>query len=168
MSLLSFPQTFYLSSILETRCDFFHFLNALILPTLTLITVILKVLGTVISDQLRSFLEHEVALSVRQYSFRSHRPTGDLLVLTHLIGFTWQSQGNMIPPDISNAFDRVWYGLLLKLPTWFSPSVPSWASNFLGTRTTFVRVNRVLSSRFPVNAGVQIHPLFFFYSLMIC
>lgn len=118
-----------------------------------------KVMETIITHQLLSYLETNQLLSDHQYGFRQARSTGDLLAYsTHVWSSTLDSFGEsrVISLDISKAFDRVWHkGLLSKLPMYgLHPSLITWIGNFLSGRTISVRVDGSLSNPLPISSGV--------------
>ncbi|MBM6549304.1 reverse transcriptase family protein [Streptococcus dysgalactiae subsp. equisimilis] len=126
---------------------------------ISLTSTLSKVMELVIAKQLRSHLERRLLLNDRQYGFRCHRSTGDLLAYVSHMWFSaidHHGESHLVSLDISKAFDRVWHdGLLAKLPTFgFSSNFTSWIRSFLSDRSISVRVDGVLSRALPVNSGV--------------
>jgi hypothetical protein len=112
-----------------------------------------------INIQIVKYLESHHLINDRQYGFRSHRSTGDLLTyVTDLWSRTVEHNGETLAValDISKAFDRVWHaGLLNKLPSFgFPTKLCSWFSSFLSNRSISVAVDGESSETYPVNSGV--------------
>ncbi|XP_045447831.1 uncharacterized protein LOC123656168 [Melitaea cinxia] len=98
-------------------------------------------------------------LSDRQYGFRQHRSTGDLLVYaTHIWSEAIDKHGEALAVslDISKAFDRIWHARLIsKLPSYgIPPGLCTWISDFLSERSIQVVLDGYSSDKKAINAGV--------------
>nr|CAI5828957.1 unnamed protein product [Callosobruchus analis] len=118
-----------------------------------------KVMETVINTQLLNYLDNNNIIHDRQYGFRKHRSTGDLLAyVTHMWNRAIENHGEsrVVALDISKAFDRVWHlGLLAKLAAYgVSSGLCRWLNSFLHDRSLFVVVEGCTSDVFSINAGV--------------
>ena len=94
-----------------------------------------------------------------QYGFRSSRSTADLLtVALDRIARAFNRSGatRAVALDISKAFDRVWYGVLLhKLKLYgISGQIFGLISSFIINRLLRVVLDGKSSQEYPVNAGV--------------
>lgn len=126
---------------------------------IALVPIISKVMEKLINEQLLKYLESSNIISDRQYGFRKHRSTGDLLAyVTHLWTRAIESYGESraVALDISKAFDRVWHdGLLCKLTAYgLPPTLLRWLSSFLKERSIRVGIDGHFSEKFKINAGV--------------
>nr|CAI5856361.1 unnamed protein product [Callosobruchus analis] len=124
-----------------------------------LFSIMSKVMETVINTQLLEYLENNNIIRDRQYGFRKHRSTGDLLAyVTHMWNRAIENHGEsrVVALDISKAFDRVWHErLLAKLAAYGLPSsLRQWLNSFLNARSLSVVVEDCSSDVFPINAGV--------------
>ncbi|VEN39160.1 unnamed protein product [Callosobruchus maculatus] len=115
-----------------------------------LLSIMSKVMETVINTQLLKYLDNNNIINDRQYGFRKHRSTGDLLAyVTHLWNGAIDNHGEsrVVVLDISKAFDRLAaYGL--------PPGLRQWLNSFLKDRSLFVVVEGCSSDVFSINAGV--------------
>nr|CAI5864641.1 unnamed protein product [Callosobruchus analis] len=110
-----------------------------------LLSIMSKVMETVINTQLLKYLDNNNIIHDRQYGFRKHRSTGDLLAyVTHMWNRAIENHGEsrVVALDISKAFDRVWHeGLLAKLAAYgLPPGLRQWLNSFLNDRSLFVVV----------------------------
>nr|CAI5862375.1 unnamed protein product [Callosobruchus analis] len=124
-----------------------------------LLSIMSKVMEAVINTQLLKYLDNNNILHDRQYGFRKHRSTGDLLAyVTHMWNRAIENHGasRVVAVDISKAFDRVWHeGPLAKLAAYgLPPGLRQWLNSFLNDRCLFVAVEGCSSAVFPINAGV--------------
>ncbi|VEN45444.1 unnamed protein product [Callosobruchus maculatus] len=121
--------------------------NSVIRPArpVALLSIMSKVMDTVINIQLLKYLDNNNIINNRQYGFRKHRSTGDLLAyVTHLWNRAIDNHGEscVVARDISKAFDRVWHDeLLVKLAAYgLPPGLRQWLNSFLNDRSLFVAV----------------------------
>ena len=126
---------------------------------IAIISIMSKIMETIITMQLLTFLETNNLLSYSQYGFRKARSTGDLLAYSlHVWSSALESfyESRVISLDISNAFDRVWHkGLLAKLPMFgVHHTLIKWIGSFLSDRSIAIRVDGFLSNLHSINAGV--------------
>jgi hypothetical protein len=126
---------------------------------ISLVSVISKVMETVINKQLLSHLERNSLLSDHQFGFRSERSTADLLCLvTDKMYQSLEGHGetNVIAADISKAFDRVWHlGIASKFPSYgIHQSTTIWSKSLLNDRQIRAMVDGTQSDFFKINAGV--------------
>jgi len=71
---------------------------------------------TILNRKLMKYLESKNLLNDRQYGFRPHRSTGDLLTyISQKLNSTLHGSGEacIVALDISKAFDRVWHPALI-------------------------------------------------------
>ena len=83
-----------------------------------LLFVLSKVIEKLVNNRIVDDLEKSGFFSDFQYSFRSSRSTSDLLtVVSDRISRAFNRSGatRAVTPDISTAFDRVWYSIAITL-----------------------------------------------------
>ena len=123
-----------------------------------------------INEQVLRHLESNKLIHDRQYGFRQHRSTGDILAyVTHIWNKTLEAgkETLAVALDISKAFDMVWHkNLLAKLiSVGLEPKLCKLFESFLSDRSIKVVVDGIASSSFHTNAGVPqgsvISPTFF-------
>jgi hypothetical protein len=126
---------------------------------ISLLSIISKVMESIINDYLRKHLFGSSLISQHQYGFRPKHSTLDLLTSTTQ---GWEnaldkgSEVGIIALDISRAFDRVWHkGLLTKLMSLgIGGQLYRWLRDFLSGRSIRVVLNGQVSSTAKINAGV--------------
>lgn len=139
---------------------FFLFRNMVIFLThdyqlVALTSVISKVFETVISGQLRPFLERGGWLIDLQYRFRLSRSAGDLsVVISHSRSTVLNDRGETHPisQDISKSFDRVLDECLLSKLYSFGFG---WMSCLLNKRANSVRNDGILFQSFFMNIHLR-------------
>ncbi len=114
---------------------------------------------SIINRKIQKHLSISELLSNRQYGFRKELSTGDLLsLLTDSWSFSLSRFGETfsVAMDISKTFDRVWHkSLLSKLPSFgFYPSLCSFISSFLSSRSISAVVDGHCSSPKSINSGI--------------
>nr|CAI5829594.1 unnamed protein product [Callosobruchus analis] len=124
-----------------------------------LLSIMSKVMETVINTQLLKYLHNNNIKHDRQYGIRKHRSTGDLhAYVTHMWNRAIENNGEsrVVALDISKAFDRVWHeGLLAKLAAYgLTTGLRQWLNSFQNDQSLFVVVKGCSSDVFPINAGV--------------
>nr|CAI5837953.1 unnamed protein product [Callosobruchus analis] len=125
----------------------------------TLLNIMSKVMETVINTQVLNHMDNNNIIHDRQYGFRKHRSTGDLLAyVTNMWNRAIENHGESraVELDISKAFDRVWHlGLLAKLAAYgVSSGLCRWLNSFLHDRSLFVVIEGCTSDVFSINARV--------------
>ena len=126
---------------------------------ISLLSIISKVMESIINDHLRKHLFSLNLISKHQYGFRPKHSTLDLLTCTTQ---NWEKaldkghEVKVVALDISRAFDSVWHnGLLSKLmAVGVGGYVYRWIRNFLQDRFIRVVVNGRESTAASINAGV--------------
>ena len=112
-----------------------------------------------INEQVLRHLESNKLIHDRQYSFRQHRSTGDILAyVTHIWNKTLET-GNetlAVALDISKAFNMVWHkNLLAKLTSvGLTPKLCKLFESFLSDLGIKVVIDGISSSSFHTNAGL--------------
>ena len=126
---------------------------------ISLLPIVSKVFERLLNDHLVSHLENLGLFCDKQYGFRKHRSTADLLtVITERFFRALNRLGGarVIALDISKAFDKVWHsGLLHKLQSYGvkGPLLDIIAS-FLSNRKIKVVLDGAASSIYSINSGV--------------
>ena len=121
-----------------------------------------KVMDSIQSEHLLSYLNRNHALNKHQFGFLPDRSTVTQLVYvvdTWLRALDNGEQTSTIFMDFQKAFDRVWHATLLhklstSVPVGVLPKSISWLSSFLTDRTIVVRVGSYLSSQNIISARV--------------
>ena len=126
---------------------------------IALLPVISKVMEKYINESILNFLESNNIISDRQYGFRKHRSTADMLAyVSHIWSQAVEKHGEsqLVALDISKAFDKVWHSALLsKLPSYgINEQLCLWFANYLENRKLSVVVDGVQSTTHNINAGV--------------
>lgn len=126
---------------------------------ISLLSIISKVMESIIGDQIRKHLERHQLLSDAQYGFRENRSTVDMLsYITQWWNDSLDSQQEVriIALDIKKAFDCVWHrGLLMKLSSFgIHGDIYGWISSFLADRHQAVVLDGHTSSSKTLSAGV--------------
>ena len=125
----------------------------------SLLSLISKVMETVINSFLVSHLEKEGILSANQFGFRRGLGTADLLTSLQHEWSTTASQGGavrVLAIDIAGAFDKVSHlGVLSKLSSYgVAGNLLSWLQSYLSSRSLRVVLGGQQSSLKPIAAGV--------------
>ena len=126
---------------------------------ISLLCIISKIMEAVVQKQLQSYLLGNHLISARQFGFRPHHSTADVL---NIFTQNWSNsldRGNevrVIVLDIKGAFDKVWHnGLCSKL---YSKGVTgkllSWIKSYLSDRSIKVVLSGQSSSTSSINASV--------------
>ena len=135
--------------------------KGLLLKTTALLvfSVVSKVFEELVNNRTVDHLEKCGLFSDFQYSFRSSRPTADLLaVVPDRIARAFNRSGanRAVALDITKAFNRIWHaGLLHKLKSYgISCQIFGMISSFLSNRRLRVVLDGKSSQEYPVNAAV--------------
>jgi hypothetical protein len=126
---------------------------------ISLLSIISKVMESIINDKLRKHVFGLRLISDNQYGFRPNHSTLDLLTVTTQKWANALDKGQevkVVALDISRAFDSVWHkGLLSKIMSLgIGGSLYRWIREFLINRVIRVVMNGCQSSVGPVNCGV--------------
>ena len=126
---------------------------------ISLLSIISKVMETVVNKQLQNHLLNNDLISSRQFGFRPHHSTADLLTI---LAQTWNASLDrseevcIVACDIKGAFDRVWHnGLFAKLRSkGVSGMLLTWLQSYLHGRPIKVVLSGQSSDVSPINASV--------------
>ena len=126
---------------------------------ISLLSIISKVMETVVNKQLQNHLLNNDLISSRQFGFRPHHSTADLLTI---LAQTWNASLDrseevcIVACDIKGAFDRVWHnGLFAKLRSkGVSGMLLTWLQSCLHGRSIKVVLSGQSSDASPINASV--------------
>ena len=126
---------------------------------ISLLSIISKVMESAVSKQLQNHLLTNKLISSRQFGFRPHHSTADLLTI---LAQTWNASLDrseevcIVACDIQGAFDRVWHnGLLAKLRSkGVSGMLLKWLQSYLHGRSIKVVLSGQSSDASPINASV--------------
>ena len=125
----------------------------------SLLSIVSKVLESIINSSVMNFLEKRNVLSPHQFGFRRGLGTADLLTqLQHNWSTTVNEHGTVhaLAIDIAGAFDKVSHpGVLHKIQACgLQGPILAWLKDYLKDRFLKVAVSGCESSPFPVCAGV--------------
>ena len=125
----------------------------------SLLSVMSKVMVTIINKQLMNNLDRHELLTTRQYGFRKGLGTADLLTALHHEWATTISRGGLVRVlaiDIAGAFDRVSHADLLHEveSMGIAGQLLTWLTDYLSGRRLQVVVGGQHSATFPIRAGV--------------
>ena len=84
--------------------------------SISLLSIISKVMETVVNNQLQNHLLNNKLISSRQFGFRPHHSTADLLTIlaqTRNASLDRSEEVCIVACDIKGTFDRVWHSSLL-------------------------------------------------------
>ena len=158
--LSAFLQSWYIPFFMET-CPLFPFpkqAKNLALQTIALSqSLISKTTETIVTKQLRVFLEIKNLRSGHQNGFRQLRSNGDILANA----VAWFSalepyvESRVISLDISKASDCTWHkDLLAKLSMFcLHHTLITWIASFISDRSITIRVDSFLSKPHSINSG---------------
>ncbi|KAI8502616.1 hypothetical protein Bbelb_193180 [Branchiostoma belcheri] len=126
---------------------------------ISLLSNISKVMEAVVQRQLQKYLLQNHLISDRQYGFRPHHSTADILTI---LSQQWSSaldkgwEVRVIALDIKGAFDKVWHnGLCSKLKSkGVSGMLLTWISSYLLNRSIRVVLSGQSSTTTLINASV--------------
>ena len=126
---------------------------------ISLLSIISKVMETVVNKQLQNHLLNNKLISSRRFGFRQHHSTADLLTT---LAQTWKASLDkseevcIVSCDIKGAFDRVWHnGLLAKLRSkGVSCMLLTWLRTYLHGRSIKVVLSGQSSDASPINASL--------------
>lgn len=125
----------------------------------SLLSILSKVMESIVNQRLTSFLEKHGLLSKHQFGFRGGMGTADLLTALHTEWIGTLAAGGAVQAiaiDIAGAFDRVSHtGVLAKAAaSGVRGQLLEWLKDYLSERHLQVVVGGSSSSAFPVAAGV--------------
>ena len=128
-------------------------------PISLLSIIFSKVMESAVNKQLQNHLLTNKLISSRQFGFRPHHSTADLLTI---LAQTWNASLDrseevcIVACDIQGAFDRVWHnGLLAKLRSkGVSGMLLKWLQSYLHGRSIKVVLSGQSSDASPINASV--------------
>ena len=138
---------------------------------ISLLSIISKVMETVVNKQLQNHLLNIDLISSRQFGFRPHHSTADLL---NILAQTWNASLDrseevcIVACDIKGAFDRVWHnGIFAKLRSkGVSGMLLTWLQSYLHGRSIKVVISGQSSDASPPMSQYHKAPyLALFYSL---
>ena len=126
---------------------------------ISLLCIISKVMEAVVQNQLQSYLLCNHLISDRQFGFRPHHSTADILTILTQNWSNSLDKGNevrLIALDIKGAFDKVWHnGLCSKLMgKGVSGKLLTWIRSYLSDRSIRVVLSGQSSSTCTINASV--------------
>ena len=126
---------------------------------ISLLSIVGKILESIIVDQLTIYIERNYLLSNKQFGFRQNRSTADLLLNLSTDWNKALDNGKytyVIALDIAGAFDRVWHkGLIAKLLSFgLDSDVTDLMENYLMDRFLKVAVNGYTSKECKIGASV--------------
>ena len=127
---------------------------------ISLLETIGKFFEKIINRRLRRYFDDNDLISSKQFGFRSHRSTQDVLnILTNYCSMNKDKRLTtiLVTKDVEKAFDTVWHAAL-KYKIWrnfnLPPCIAKLLCNFLDNRTMQVKFKNVISENFPLHAGV--------------
>ena len=153
-----FPQQWKSASVIPI-----HKRNSKSDPTMyrpiSLLSNISKVMETIVQMQLLSYLLKNNLLSDRQFGFRPHHSTADVLTILSQHWSNALDRGSevcVIAMDIKGAFDKVWHkGLLSKLSgKGVKGKLLTWFEGYLNDRSIKVVLSGQSSTTASINASV--------------
>ena len=126
---------------------------------ISLLSIISKVMETVVNKQLQNHLLNNKLISSGQFGFKPHHSTADLLTI---LAETWNASLDkseevcIVACDIKGAFDRMWHnGLLAKLRSkGVSGMLLTWLRSYLHERSIKVVLSGQSPDASPTNASV--------------
>lgn len=126
---------------------------------ITLLPVIGKIFEKILLARLLEFENENPSLKSQQFGFRAHHSTTQQIMrITETISLRFNENKStaLTLLDIEKAFDAVWHDALLhKIKSLnFPMHLIKIVSSFLEDRVSFVSVNKGISARFPIPAGV--------------
>ena len=125
-------------------------------------SLISKIMETLVTKQLLTFIETNNLLSDHPQGFQKARSIGDLAYAVNVWSLALESYGEnrVTSLDIFNAFDHVWHkGFLAKLPMFrLHHTIIKWIGSFLFDRSTFIRVDGFLSNPYSVSSTIPTSP----------
>ena len=126
---------------------------------ISLLCIISKVMEAVINSQLQKYLLGSSLLSDRQFGFRPHHSTADILTILTQQWSNSFDKGNevrLIALDIKGAFDKVWHnGLFSKLSSkGVCGKLLTWIKSYLTDRSIKVVLSGQSSDTSTINASV--------------
>ena len=127
---------------------------------ISLLETIGKIFEKIINSRLRRYLENHDLLSSKQFGFRSHRSTQDVLnLLTNYCNNNKDRRLKtvLVTKDVERAFDTVWHaGLKYKLCTKFNfpPILQKLLCSFLDDRKLKLKFKGKVSNTISMHAGV--------------
>ena len=126
---------------------------------ISLLSNISKVMETIVQIQLQTYLLKYHLISDRQFGFRPHHSTADLLTVLSQQWSNTLDRGNevrLIALDIKGAFDKVWHnGLCSKLKgKGVGGKLLTWIESYLSDRSIKVVLSGQSSTTTSINASV--------------
>jgi len=126
---------------------------------ISLLSIISKVMEAIVQNQLQNYLLGSHLISKRQFGFRPHHSTADVLTILTQKWSNSLDKGNevrAIALDIKGAFDKVWHnGLCVKLVAkGISGKLLTWIRSYLSDRSIKVVLSGQSSNTCPINASV--------------
>ena len=126
---------------------------------ISLLSNISKIMESVVQKQLQNYLLQHNLISDRQFGFRSHHSTADILTILSKQWSNALDRGHevrLIALDIKGAFDKVWHrGLSSKLKgKGISGKLLTWIESYLSNRTIKVVLSGQSSCTTSINASV--------------
>ena len=126
---------------------------------ISLLSNISKVMEAVVQSQLQKYLLQHHLISDRQFGFRPHHSTADILTI---LSQQWSNaldkgyEVRLIALDIKGAFDKVWHnGLCSKLKSkGVSGKLLTWIASYLSNRSIKVVLSGQSSTTISINASV--------------
>ena len=126
---------------------------------ISLLSNISKLMEAVIHNQLQEYLLQNHLISDRQFGFRPHHSTADILTILSQQWTNALDRGHevcLIAMDIKGAFDKVWHnGLLSKLKgKGVTGKLLTWIESYLSERSIKVVLSGQASRTTQINASV--------------
>ena len=126
---------------------------------ITLLEVLAKILEKTVNNRFYNYLEDNNKLHKNQFGFR--RGYGTEVAITKVyetIALNQRNRGQctVVCHDVAKAFDKVWHdGLKFKILHLELPDIlEKILCSFLDQQTVQIRINNVLSEKFPLGSGV--------------